>query len=51
MYYHILSLLVCSISSILTMYHFLFNNEWFGLFIISVISVLMVWDSYENNPL
>ena len=49
MYYQILSLLACSFSSMLTIYHFLYGNEWIGVAIISVISLFMVWDSYENG--
>ena len=49
MYYQILSLLVCSFSTMLTGYHFLFGNNWLGLAFISVISCFMVWDSREEN--
>jgi len=49
MYYQILSLLVCSFSTMLTGYHFMFGNEWLGLAFISVISCFMVWDSREGN--
>ena len=49
MYYQISSLLVCSFSTMLTGYHFLFGNSWLGLAFISVISCFMVWDSREGN--
>ena len=49
MYYQISSLLVCSFSTMLTGYHFLFGNSWLGLAFISVISCFMVWDSREEN--
>ena len=49
MYYQILSLLLCGMCIMLTGYHFLFDNEWIGLAFISIISLFMVWDSYENG--
>ena len=40
---YLLSLLILVFSAMMTLYHLLSGNAWFGLFIITIISSIMVF--------
>ena len=46
---YLLSMTILALSAALTMYHFLFNHEWVGMFFIAIMSGVMVycnWGEY-----